>query len=175
MYVIHIISRPQRCQKDWLKKHKASELLAKLDQEKAACVRPSTPHKHEEVPDFLRIRLSEMKITTMNFVGSYCYVSTQFCICHKFDIAIYCLTKHIFCLDPQRLTDATLFPVVFDKMYLSLCVCFSHKRTANGHISLFCLVLKRPRYVVSLMRSDVEQYTNILLWFFAKVSRKVTQ
>ncbi|CAC5396313.1 unnamed protein product [Mytilus coruscus] len=58
-----------KCQKKWLKHYTASELIGLIEKQNKMREKPTTPHKCTEVPDFLRLRESQMKIATKFMPG----------------------------------------------------------------------------------------------------------
>ncbi|XP_052061919.1 regulator of G-protein signaling protein-like [Mytilus californianus] len=69
----------RQCQKEWMKNHTAAELMEMIEEEEKSRERPSTPHKLEEVPDYLRIRASQIKVATQ-FVSGYIIDEDQWII-----------------------------------------------------------------------------------------------
>ncbi|XP_063441197.1 regulator of G-protein signaling protein-like isoform X2 [Mytilus trossulus] len=69
----------RQCQKDWMKNHTAAELMEMIEKEEKAWERPHTPHKYEEVPDYLRVRASQIKVATQ-FVSGYIIDDDQWII-----------------------------------------------------------------------------------------------
>ncbi|XP_052062339.1 regulator of G-protein signaling protein-like [Mytilus californianus] len=59
----------RQCQKKWLKHYTASELIGLIEKQNRMREKPTTPHKCTEVPDFLRLRESQMKIATKFMPG----------------------------------------------------------------------------------------------------------
>lgn len=53
-----------------MKNHTAAELMEMIEEEEKSRERPHTPHKYEEVPDYLRVRASQIKVATQ-FVSGY--------------------------------------------------------------------------------------------------------
>ncbi|CAC5396314.1 unnamed protein product [Mytilus coruscus] len=69
----------RQCQKEWMKNHTAAELMEMIEKEEKSRERPNTPHKLEEVPDYLRIRASQIKVATQ-FVSGYIIDEDQWII-----------------------------------------------------------------------------------------------
>ncbi|XP_076113384.1 regulator of G-protein signaling protein-like [Mytilus galloprovincialis] len=69
----------RQCQKDWMKNHTAAELMEMIEEEEKSRERPHTPHKYEEVPDYLRVRASQIKVATQ-FVSGYIIDDDQWII-----------------------------------------------------------------------------------------------
>ncbi|VDI26949.1 Hypothetical predicted protein [Mytilus galloprovincialis] len=59
----------RQCQRKWLKHHTASELIGLIEKKNKMQEKPTTPNKCVEVPDFLRLRESQMKIATQFMPG----------------------------------------------------------------------------------------------------------